>query len=383
MKIQTYSKQKIIKSDLKEVNKTLYFKKLSRGELVNKFEKALCEFTNSKFAISVNSGTSALILAVQSLSLKKNTYIAVPNITFVGTANAVLLSGYKILLIDVDETSGLVNLDNLKKTIKNKKVSCFINVHLNGNIENLEKIYKFCRKKNIKIIDDACHALGTKYFLNKKNLNVCDNSFCDISTLSFHPTKIITTGEGGALLTNKKEIYRKAQALMNHGYKSSKIIKGRYSHDYYKIYFPGFNFRLSDINCSLGFNQMKRIKKKIKHRQKIASFYDNFFNKSANFNIIPIRKTVKSAYHLYPLQIKKFKKINKLKLMNKLKNKKIFTQIHYLPLNKQPLYRSKDKYFPGSKKYFEKSFSIPLHEDINLGEAAKIAKIINEEYSKI
>ena len=383
MKLHTYSKQKIIKSDLQEVSKTLYYKKLSRGSLVTKFEKAICNHTKSKFAIAVNSGTSAIILAVQSLSLKKNTYIALPNITFVGTANSVLLSDYKVLLVDVDETTGLVNLKNLKKTIKGKKVSCFINVHLNGNIEDIEKIYKFCKKKNIKIIDDACHALGTTYYLKGNHLKICNNSFCDISTLSFHPTKLITTGEGGALLTNNKNIYKRALSLMNHGYQANKIKKGKYFHDYYKVFYPGYNFRLSDINCALGYNQIKRIKKKIKHRQKIALFYDNYFKKNKNFNTIPIKKTVKSAYHLYPLQIKNYNDINKIKLMSKLRMKKILTQIHYLPLNNHPLYRSRDKYFPGSQKYFQKSFSIPLHEDISLKDAKKIAKTINEEYSKI
>ena len=152
-----------------------------------------------------------------------------------------MLSGYKVLLVDVDETTGLVNLKNLKKTIKGKKVSCFINVHLNGNIEDIEKIYQFCKKRNIKIIDDACHALGTTYYLKGNHLKICNNSFCDISTLSFHPTKLLTTGEGGALLTNNKYIYNRALSLMNHGYQANKIKNGKYFHDYYFIYFLQFN----------------------------------------------------------------------------------------------------------------------------------------------
>ncbi len=383
MKIYTYSKQKIIKDDLKEVNKTLYFRNLSRGPLINKFENALSKFTKSKYSIAVNSGTSALILAVQALSLNRSSYIAVPNITFVGTANSVLLSGHKVLLVDVDEKTGLVNVDLLKKAFKNKKFSCFINVHLNGNVENINEIYKFCKKKKIKIIDDACHALGTKYLLNRKMYNICDNSFCDISTLSFHPSKLITTGEGGALLTNNVGFYKKALTLMNHGYKKNLIRKSGFSHSYYKIFYPGYNFRLSDINCALGYSQIKRVKKKIYHRRKIAAFYDTYFRKSKIFDTVPIKKNVKSAYHLYPLLIRKLEKLNKIQLMYNLKKKKIFTQIHYLPLNKHPLYKSKDKNFSGSIKYFERSFSIPLHENISLIDAKKIANIIENESSKI
>jgi UDP-4-amino-4,6-dideoxy-L-N-acetyl-beta-L-altrosamine transaminase len=383
LKKYSYSKQKIYKIDLNEVQKTLYYKNLSRGSLVKKFEDKLCNFTNAKYSLAVNSGTSALILAVQSLSLKKNSYIAVPNVTFVASANSILLSGYKVLLVDVNNQTGLVDYKILSRAIKSKNVSCFINVHLNGNVSNLNKIYKLCRKNNIKIIDDACHALGTSYKINKKNYKICDNTFCDISTLSFHPTKIVTTGEGGALLTNNKNIYQKALKLMNHGYEKSFIKKNGQKHAYYKIVSPGYNFRLSDINCALGYSQLKNIKKKISHRRKIASFYNNYFKDSLFFNILSINKNIKSSYHLYPLQLKNNKSVNKIKLINRLKEKKIFTQIHYLPLNRQPLYKSKNSKFPNSQIYFEKSFSIPIHDDITIKDAKKIAKIINYECSKI
>lgn len=383
MKKYSYSTQNISKSDLNEVKKSLLSKNLSRGPLIGKFEKALTNFTNSKYSVVVNSGTSALILAVKSLSLKKNTYVAVPNITFIATANSVLLSGYKVLLVDVDPKTGLVNYENLIKAVKNKNVSCFINVHLNGNINDLKKIYSFCKKRNIKIIEDACHALGTEFYINNKKFNVCDNSFCDISTLSFHPAKLITTGEGGALLTNNFKLYKKAKNIMNHGYQNNYIKKNGFKHEYYRIASAGYNFRLSDINCALGFSQIKKIKKKLLHRQKIAKFYNKFFSKYKYFETIHLNENVKSAFHLYPLQIKNFKKKNKIKLMNRLKKKKIFTQIHYLPLNRQPLYKNMNSKFPGSQIYFEKSFSLPIHDKISLKDAKLICNTINHEFSKI
>ena len=383
LKKYSYSKQKIDKLDINEVKKTLKSNSISRGPLIKKFESELSSVTGSKYSVVVNSGTSALILAVQSLSLKKNTYIAIPNITFIATANSVLLSGFKVLLVDVDSKTGLVNYDTLKKTIKNKNVSCFINVHLNGNLGDLKKIHSLCKKNKIKIIEDACHALGTTYYFNKKKFKACDNSFSDISTLSFHPAKIITSGEGGALLTNNRKIYQKALTLMNHGYQKSYIKKKGYKHEYYKILYAGYNFRLSDINCALGYSQIKKIKKKLERRHKIANFYDNCFKKSEHFEIVKIRKNVTSAYHLYPLQIKEFNKFNKIKLMNNLKKKNIFTQIHYMPLNRQPLYKMKNSKFPGSQIYFEKSLSIPMHDDITLSDARRIVNIIKNEYAKI
>ena len=383
MKIYSYSKQKITKLDLKEVNKSLLRNNLSRGPTIDIFEKKLKLFTKSKYVIAVNNGTSALILAIHSLKLKKNSLVAVPNITFIATANAALLAGHRVVLLDVNKDTGLVELKNIKKQFYKSKINCFINVHLNGNIGELKDIYNFCKSKKIKIIDDACHALGTEYKINKKNYNICDNKYCDISTLSFHPTKLITTGEGGALLTNNKEINDSARKIMNHGYEKSFIQSGNYKHRYYKIVSPGYNFRISDINCSLGIGQIKNIKNKISHRRKIALFYDNYFKDNKYVDTLIIDKNIKSAYHLYPIFIKSINKINKIELMKKLEKKKIFTQIHYLPLNRQPLLKKTNKLFLESQIYFEKSLSIPMHEGISISDAKHISKTIINEIRKI
>ena len=383
MKIYNYSKQKITKLDLKEVNKSLLRNSLSRGPTINIFEKKLKLFTKSKYAIAVNNGTSALILAVNSLKLKKNSLIAVPNITFIATANAPLLAGHRVVLLDVNKDTGLVELKSIKKQFYKSKIDCFINVHLNGNIGELKDIFNFCKSKKIRVIDDACHALGTEYKINKKAYNICDNKYCDISTLSFHPTKLITTGEGGAFLTNDNEINDRARKIMNHGYEKSFIQSGNYKHSYYKIVTPGYNFRISDINCSLGIGQINNIKNKISHRRKIALFYDNYFKDNEYVDTLIIDKNIKSAYHLYPIFIKSLNKINKIELMKKLEKKKIFTQIHYLPLNRQPLLKKTNKLFLQSQIYFEKSLSIPMHEGISISDAKYISKTIINEIKKI
>ena len=383
MKTYSYSKQKITKQDLKEVNKSLLNNHLSRGPTIDIFEKKIKLFTKSKYAIAVNNGTSALILAIHSLKLKKNSLIAVPNITFIATANTVLLAGHRVVLLDVNKDTGLVELKNIKKQFYKSKINCFINVHLNGNIGELKDIHKFCKSKKVRIIDDACHALGTEYSVNQKIYNMCDNKYCDISTLSFHPTKLITTGEGGALLTNNKEINDKARKVMNHGYEESFIKSGNYKHRYYKIISPGYNFRISDINCALGIGQFKNIKNKINHRRKIAQFYDNYFKENKFVDTLIIDKYVKSSYHLYPIFIKSLEKVNKIELIKKLEKKRIFTQIHYLPLNKQPLLRKADKLFLESQIYYEKSLSIPMHDDISIKDAEYICKTIINEIKKI
>ena len=383
MKKYNYSKQKINNSDITNVKKTLLFQDLSRGPAVRQFEKNLKKYTKSKYVVAVNNGTSALIAAIRSLSLKNNSTIAVPNITFVASASSVLLSGYKVKLVDVSEKSGLIEPETLKKVLKKNKISCLINVHLNGNIGDLKSIRNICNKFKVKIIDDACHALGTKFKKDKKNYNICDNSFCDISTLSFHPTKLITTGEGGAVLTNNKKIYEKLLKIVNHGYEKYRLKNKNFYHNYYKIYYPGYNFRISDINCSLGLSQLANIKNKILHRRKIAKYYNLLFKGNKFVDYLQISKDTKCSYHLYPIFLKNYYKINKLKLMNNLKKKNIFTQIHYLPLNKQPFLKEKNKFFPKSQEYFNKEISIPIHEHIELKDAKYIANTIIKEIEKI
>ncbi len=383
MRKYSYSKQDINKSDLNSVIKTLKSNYLSKGPAVTKFENEIKKVTNSKFVIAVNSGTSALIGAIKSLNLKPKSLILIPNITFVATANSALLAGYKVELIDVSKKTGLVEKSDLIKKLKNKNISCFINVHLNGNICNLRKIHQICKKNNVKIIDDACHALGTEFKINKKKYRIGDNKFCDISTLSFHPTKLITTGEGGAILTNNKSIFNKLKKITNHGYESFKIKKGKFSHNYYKIISPGYNFRISDLNCSLGISQLKRFNSKIIQRRKIAKFYDIFFKRNQNIETLKINKFVKCAYHLYPIFIKNEKKINKIQLIKKLKNKNIITQIHYLPLNHQPLFKKNNKSYLKSNEYFQKVLSIPIHDGIKLRDAKYIAKTINNEVKRL
>ncbi len=383
MKIFNYSKQKINKADIVSVTKTLRFQNLSRGPSVLKFEKKLQKFTGSKFTIAVNSGTSALIGAIKSLELEKNSTIIVPNITFVATANSVLLSGHKVELVDVSEKTGLVTPEELEKKIKNKKISCFINVHLNGNIENISKIYKICKKNNIKIIDDACHALGTKYKYKNEIFLMGNNKFSDISTLSFHPTKLITTGEGGAIVTNNKKYFDRIKKIINHGYEPFKIKKNNYFHDYYKITAPGYNFRISDINCALGLSQLSKFRSKINHRRKIAKFYDNYFKDNKSIGILKISPSVRCAYHLYPIFIKNYKKINKIKFINLLKKKNIITQIHYLPLSFQPLFKKNKNIYKNSEKYYQSALSIPIHDGISLKDANIIANIICKELKNL
>ena len=379
-----YSRQYIDKKDIDSVVKCLKSNFLTTGPLNKIFEKKINKFCDSKFCVPVNSGTSALIAALLSMDLKKNDIVLVPAISFIATANCASLLGYKVKFIDVDSKNGLIDPKTLEKVLKKNKIKVLINVHLNGNAGDLRSIFKTCRKNNVKIIEDACHAFGTEITYEKKPYKIGSNKYSDITTFSFHPVKSITTGEGGAILTNNKKYYEKMKKYISHGMFAKSLVEKKYKWNYYDMDFAGYNFRLSDINCALGITQLDKIKKFIKKRNEIAKFYNNFFLKYEDIiSVLKIKKNIKSSHHLYPIQIdfKKYK-INKLEMLSKLLKIGIRCQIHYKPINYNSFYAQKES-LNGSKKYFENTFSIPIHFNMNLNDAKYVSKNIIKIFKEI
>ena len=379
-----YSRQHIDKKDIDSVVKCLKSDYLTTGPLNKIFENKINKFCNSKYCVPVNSGTSALITALFSMDLKKKDIILIPAVSFIATANCASLLGYKVKFIDVDKENGLINPTTLKKVLKKNNIKVLINVHLNGNVGDLKYIFEICKKNNVKIIEDACHAFGSEINYDKKTYKIGSNRYSDITTFSFHPVKTITTGEGGAVLTNNLKYYNNIKKFISHGMYFKPLEEKKYKWNYYDMDFPGYNFRMSDINCSLGISQIDKTKKFINKRNKIEKFYINYFLKYKNsISIIKINKNVKSSYHLFPIQID-FKKynINKLEMLNKLLKMNIRCQIHYKPINHNFFYSNNNRLL-GSEKYFNNTFSIPIHFNMNLNDAKYVAENIVRIFEKL
>ena len=207
-----YGKQNIFPKDIFSTTKVLKRKFLTQGKSVQLFEKKIKTFVNSKFAITCNSGTSALHLALLSIDIKKNDVILMPAINFIAAYNMSVSLGAKVYLVDVDRLSGQMTPEYLLKTIKDNKltkIKAIITMYLGGSPENIIPFYKIKKKYKTIIIEDACHAFGSSYMLNKQNFKIGSCFHSDISTFSFHPLKTITTGEGGAVTTNKIEFAKK------------------------------------------------------------------------------------------------------------------------------------------------------------------------------
>jgi dTDP-4-amino-4,6-dideoxygalactose transaminase len=376
MKTIPYGRQYIDSQDIRLVSKALKEDLITTGRYVKKFENEICDFLKVKYAASCNSGTSALHLALIVINLKKDDVIIMPAINFIAVYNMAKLMSAKIFLADVHPLTGQMTPETLLECIKNnklKKIKVIVTMYLGGHPENVIEFYNIKKKFNCYLIEDACHALGSRYLFNKKFLPIGSCRHSDISTFSLHPVKTITSGEGGLITTNNKLFYNTIISLRSHG-----IEKDKNFHWKYNLNMSGFNYRLSDINCALGLGQLKKIDKFINYRKKIFNIYKTFLKESINSINTPFYSRNKSSYHLFLISIN-FKEIRstKDKLLKFLRKNNIFCQYHYIPIYKFKLFKPKIdlSFYKGAEYYYKNSFSLPIF--YNLKENIQ-KKIINK-----
>lgn len=361
MKIIPYGRQYIDSQDIRIVSKALKEDLITTGRYVKKFENKVSKFLKVKYVASCHSGTSALHLALMAIDLEKDDVIIMPAVNFIAVYNMARLMNSKIFLADVNPLTGQMTPETLLECIKNnklRKIKAIVTMYLGGYPENAIEFYKIKKKFNCYLIEDACHALGARYFNNKKYLPVGCCKHSDISTFSLHPVKTITSGEGGLVTTNNKFFYEKILSLRSHG-----IDKDRNFHWKYNLSKSGFNYRLSDINCALGLGQLKKIDKFIDYRRKIFNIYKDGLNRIVNSIILPLENSNKPSYHLFLISIN-FKEIGstKDKLLKFLKKNNIFCQYHYIPIYKFKLFKKKINlsFYQGTEYYYKNSFSLPI-----------------------
>ena len=320
MKTIPYGHQYIDRHDLREIKNVIYDDYITTGKSVKKFENNIKKFTNAKYALTCNSGTSALYLAFKSIDIGPNDNILIPSINFVAASNMLTTLGANIFLVDVNKNTGQITPQDIEYCIKKnnlKNIKAIITMYLGGNPINVINFFKIKKKLKCYLIEDACHALGSTYINNGKNYKIGSCQHSDISTFSMHPLKSITSGEGGIITTNSNKIFKRSSLQRNHGIVRSK------KHYHYNIKEAGMNFRLSDINSALAISQLKKIESFIKRRNQIRILYNHLLSKN-EFLLKRNYKTEEtiSACHLYQIQVDFDKlKINRNKLMDELKKK--------------------------------------------------------------
>jgi dTDP-4-amino-4,6-dideoxygalactose transaminase len=296
MKTIPYGRQYIDSQDIRLVSKALKEDLITTGRYVKKFENKISDFLKVKYTASCNSGTSALHLALMAINLKKDDVIIMPAINFIAVYNMARLMNAKIFLADVDTLTGQMTPRTLLECIKNnklKKIKAIVTMYLGGYPENIIEFYYIKKKFNCYLIEDACHALGSRYLCNRNFLLIGSCNHSDISTFSLHPVKTITSGEGGLITTNNKTFYNRILSLRSHG-----INKDKNFHWKYNLTESGFNYRLSDINSALGLGQLKKINKFINYRKKVFNIYKTGLKKIINTIAFPSYKKNKPSYHL-------------------------------------------------------------------------------------
>jgi dTDP-4-amino-4,6-dideoxygalactose transaminase len=371
-----YGRQFIDNADKKSVLNSLSNDLITTGPFVEKFEKELKKYLNCKYSYVCSSGTAAIHLAMLSINLKKNDVILMPAVNFIASYNMAKVIGLKVFLVDVDEFTGQVTPEKILECIKKNKlknIKALIVMYHGGFPENPKDFYDLKKKYNFFVIEDACHALGSKYTFKNKSFRVGSCSHADISTFSLHPLKTITSGEGGIITTNNIKIAKNIKLFRSHG-----ISRNPKEHWKYDILKHGFNYRLSDINCALGLSQLNKISSFLKKRKKIYEKYNNELkNFNPNLTIPKYSKTINPSFHLFLINIM-FSKIKKNKdhFMKYLVKNNILAQQHYIPVYKFRVYKETSNHFPGSEKYFKNSISIPIFINLSKNDQNKIIKII-------
>ncbi len=353
----------------------------SVGEYVNIFEKNISKFTRSKYAVACSSGTTALHLALRSINVEKDDEVIVPSMSFIATANPVLYLNASPVFMDCDN---FYNLDiykfkqfiekntffkngfTINKKTK-KKIKAVIPVHVSGNAVDLESIVSFCKKKNIKIIEDAAEALGT-FYLKGKIKDKHAGTVGDIGCLSFNGNKIITSGGGGMIITNNKKLAEKCKYLSTQATNDPII---------YKHNDVGYNYRLTNIQAALGVAQLEKIQSFIKKKKKIYSFYKKKIDKISGLKLAERPKYADNNNWMMTIIIKKNFRYKKDILNKKLFKKNIQTRSMWLPIHLQKKYIKFEKYeISKSIELFDSSINIPCSTNLSSNQMNKVTSIL-------
>ncbi|MBS4167303.1 Uncharacterized protein NEOC65_002411 [Neochlamydia sp. AcF65] len=379
-----YTKPSINQIDIHEVTKALNSDHLTRGPLVEAFESAVAHYCQVKYAVAFNSGTSALMGAYFAANLRQqDSLLTTPN-SFVATAGAAVQRGTTPVFLDIDCSSGNLDLQQLEYNLarpSSRGRICVAPVHFAGIPVDMQKIDQSIQNPETVVIEDAAHALGSTYFTGEK---VGSCRWSDMTIFSFHAAKTITTGEGGMVTTNSEDFYRRLKLFRNNGIeREAPYLQGEAAPWYYEVQHLSGNYNFTELQAALGLSQMARLDSFVEKRRQLMKAYRALLKEIPYLHLFAENFDAYSAYHLCVVQINfNAYKTTRTQVMNRLRERMIGTQVHYIPIYKHPYFINLcgdiSDYFPKMEAYYSQALSLPFYYDLQVEEVERVVNTLKK-----
>ena len=369
-----YGHQAIDEDDIAAVVEVLRSDWITQGPKVDEFEQKVAEYCGARYAVAVSSGTAALHAACSAAGISRGDEAITSPITFAATANAVVYCGGKPVFADIREDTLNIDVREIQRRLS-PNTKAILPVDFAGHPAELDEIRTLARDKNLVVIEDASHALGAEYRGRKVG------GLSDMTVLSFHPVKHITTGEGGMVLTDNGEYYEKLRGFRHHG-----IVKGADTLNnqgpwYYEIPAPGYNLRITDFQSALGTSQLRKLDRFVQRRREIAAGYNQAFAGMDEI-ITPIEAPyARSAYHIYVIQLRtEILRAGRKDVFEALRAENIGVNVHYMPLHLHPFYEREFGYnrgdYPIAEAYYDRAITLPLFPAMSDGDVGDVIRAV-------
>ncbi|MBP1754617.1 MAG: glutamine--scyllo-inositol transaminase [Firmicutes bacterium] len=354
-----YGRQWIDEDDIQAVVETLRSDYLTTGPKVEEFERSVADYLGAKYAVAVSNGTAALHVACLAAGIGEGDEVITSPITFVASANCALYCGATPVFADINPDTYNIDPEEIRRKIT-PKTKAIIPVHFTGQPCAMDEIHAIAKEYNLIVIEDACHALGADYKGQKIG------TLSDMTVLSFHPVKHITTGEGGMIMTENEELYERLKLFRTHGItrKPSQLEQcdGPW---YYEQQVLGYNYRITDIQCALGISQMKKLDAFVARRREIAARYDQAFGAMEGIKVPFQAEGCHNSWHLYVIQVLDK---NRKEVFDSLIERNIGVNVHYIPVHTQPYYRAHgyaEVVCPNAELVYSRFISLPMYAKLS------------------